>query len=90
MNLPPFFVFEQLKGANAQIHMLKKYDFSMKLTCLEAIPIRYLEAFKTKLDLRSTIARIHTESRKCTFFEAICLLEACKTMRENNEICENP
>ena len=63
-NLPTFFIFEQLKGANAQIHMLKNTISSMKLTCLEAIPIRYLEAFKTKLDLRSTIARIHTESRK--------------------------
>ena len=42
------------------------------------------------MDFHPKIARIHTKSMKRTPFEAVCLLEAFKTMRKNVEICENP
>ena len=41
-------------------------------------------------DFYAKIARIHQNPRKWTHLEVICLLEAFKTTRENDEICENP
>ena len=38
----------------------------------------------------SKIARMHTKYRKWTPFGAICFLKAFKTMRKNDEMCENP
>ena len=42
------------------------------------------------MDFHPKSAPTHTKSRKWTRLAAICLLEAFKTTRKNDEICENP